>query len=149
MFQLANFFIFGCVISILPIGICLQKIITTNDFINLLHKRKRKLFYMQFLISLKILIDYKLKLHISKGTQSHVSLCTNFYLNFIYKQVDKELLGNPAKLLTNFQNTVDENIIATIKMRNNFCYPLEMIIFPILRQQYWSFLYCSPLSCRS
>ena len=29
--------------------------------------------------------------------------------------------------------TVDENIIVTIKMRNNFCYPLIMVIFPILR----------------
>ena len=29
--------------------------------------------------------------------------------------------------------TVGENIIATIKMRNNFCYPLKMAIFPILR----------------
>ena len=30
---------------------------------------------------------------------------------------------------------IRENIIATIKMRNNFCYPLEMVIFPILREQ--------------
>jgi hypothetical protein len=29
------------------------------------------------------------------------------------------------------RDTVDENIIATIKMRNNFCYPLKMVIFPI------------------
>ena len=28
-------------------------------------------------------------------------------------------------------NTVDDNIIATIKMRNNFCYPLKIVIFPI------------------
>ena len=27
---------------------------------------------------------------------------------------------------------VDENIIATIKMRNNFCYPLKMVIAPHL-----------------
>ena len=33
----------------------------------------------------------------------------------------------------NPNGTVDENIIATIKIRNNFCYPLEMVIFPILR----------------
>ena len=30
-------------------------------------------------------------------------------------------------------DTVGENIIATIKMRDTFCYPLKMIIFPILR----------------
>ena len=29
--------------------------------------------------------------------------------------------------------TVDENIISIIKIRNNFCYPLKMIIFPTLR----------------
>ena len=34
-------------------------------------------------------------------------------------------------------------------MRNNFCYPLKMIIFPILLSQYWSFLYCSLFSYRS
>ena len=26
-------------------------------------------------------------------------------------------------------HTVDENIIATIKMRNNLCYPLKIVIF--------------------
>ena len=30
-------------------------------------------------------------------------------------------------------DTVGENIIATIKKRNNFWYPLKMVIFPILR----------------
>ena len=47
--------------------------------------------------------------------------------------------------------TVGENIIATIKMRDNFCHPLTMVIFPILRQrqQYWIFLYCSPFTYRS
>ena len=29
--------------------------------------------------------------------------------------------------------TGDENIIATIQMRNDFCYPLKTVIFPILR----------------
>ena len=48
-----------------------------------------------------------------------------------------------------FLNTVGENIIATIKMRNIFCYPLKMVIFPILRKQYWTFLYCSQFSYRS
>ena len=36
--------------------------------------------------------------------------------------------------------TVDENIIATNKMRNIFCYPLKMVM---------DFLYCSPFSYRS
>jgi hypothetical protein len=45
--------------------------------------------------------------------------------------------------------TVGENIIATIKMRNNCCYPLKMAIFQILREQYRTFLYCSPCSYRS
>ena len=31
-------------------------------------------------------------------------------------------------------HTVSENIIAIIKMRNNFWFPLKMVIFPILRQ---------------
>ena len=31
--------------------------------------------------------------------------------------------------LTLIHYTVGENIIATIKMRNNFCYPLKMVIF--------------------
>jgi hypothetical protein len=29
--------------------------------------------------------------------------------------------------------TVGENIIANIKIRNNICYPLKTVIFPILR----------------
>ena len=29
------------------------------------------------------------------------------------------------------RDTVGENIIATIKMQNNFCYSLKMVIFPI------------------
>ena len=29
--------------------------------------------------------------------------------------------------MNNFTSTVGENIIATIKMRNNFCYPLKMV----------------------
>ena len=42
--------------------------------------------------------------------------------------------------LLNKHCTVEENIIATIKMRNNFCYPLKLVIFPILLSQYWTFL---------
>ena len=33
-------------------------------------------------------------------------------------------------LLGNFVCTVGENIITTIKMRNDFCFPLKMVIFP-------------------
>ena len=43
-------------------------------------------------------------------------------------------------------HTVDENTIATIKMRNNFCYPLKMVIFPILLSL---FQLCDSKSCRS
>ena len=32
---------------------------------------------------------------------------------------------------TLFIDTADENIIATIKMQNEFCYPFKMVIFPI------------------
>ena len=39
---------------------------------------------------------------------------------------------------TTHHSTVGKNIIATINMRNNFCYPLKMAIFPIF--------YCSPFS---
>ena len=38
--------------------------------------------------------------------------------------------------------TVGENIIATTKIRNNYV-ALQSFIFPLLRQQYWTFLYCS------
>ena len=40
---------------------------------------------------------------------------------------------------------VGGNIIATTKIRNNYG-AIQSIIFPILRQQYWTFLYCSLLS---
>ena len=49
-------------------------------------------------------------------SMSYVGICTFIYSVYRY--------------------TVDENIIATIKMRNNFCYPLEMVIFPILLSQF-------------
>ena len=38
---------------------------------------------------------------------------------------DKKILDDYDRSETT--NTVDENIIATIKMRNKFCYPLEML----------------------
>ena len=56
-------------------------------------------------------------------------------LGFIHKAVNLQITE---------YCTAGENIIATIKMRNNFCYPLK---------QFWAFLYCSPFSdgksCRS
>ena len=40
-------------------------------------------------------------------------------------------LPSPLRVKKNIhgisQCTVDENIIATTKMRNNFCYPLKMV----------------------
>ena len=38
--------------------------------------------------------------------------------------------------------TVGENIIATIKIRNNFCYPLKLVIFPILQYFPLCILFC-------
>ena len=56
-------------------------------------------------------------------------------------------------------NTVSKNKIATIKMRNNFCYPLKMAILDFSLLLYFcmsfvdgfmaSFLYCFPYSYRS
>ena len=59
------------------------------------------------------------------------------------------LKNSVCKVHTSLISTVDENIIATIKMRNNFCYLSKMVIIPILLSQYWNFLYCSPFSYRS
>ena len=48
-----------------------------------------------------------------------------------------------------YEYTVGENIIATIKMRNNFCYPLKMVILPKIAIAILNFFYCSPFSYRS
>ena len=56
-----------------------------------------------------------------------------------------ENMLNTKEYWTRVLYTVDENIIATIKMRNNFYHPSKMVILPILR----FFLYCSPFSFRS
>ena len=37
-------------------------------------------------------------------------------------------------------STVDENIIGTTKIQNNFWYPLKMVIFPILQYRNLSLL---------
>ena len=41
-----------------------------------------------------------------------------------------------------------KNIFGTPKMQNIFWYPIKMLNFPILQQQCWNFLYCSPFSYR-
>ena len=38
-------------------------------------------------------------------------------------------VDNQSVELFHQTSTVGENIIATIKMRNNFCYPFKMVIF--------------------
>jgi hypothetical protein len=48
--------------------------------------------------------------------------------------------------IVRYWTTVGENIIATIKMQNNFHYPLKIVVFPIWQLQYWTFLYCSSIS---
>ena len=45
--------------------------------------------------------------------------------------------------------TVDENIIGALKMQNNFWRSVNLFTFPMLRQQYWTFLFCSPFSYSS
>ena len=42
-----------------------------------------------------------------------------------YLRIEEKLYSLKVK------HTVGENIIATIKMRNNFCSSLKMVIFPI------------------
>ena len=50
-----------------------------------------------------------------------VRIMTLYYV-FIFKVFNEEILG----ILRCSSPTVGENIIATIKMRNNCCYPLKM-----------------------
>ena len=57
--------------------------------------------------------------------------------------------GSRKNILDECTYIVDENIIATIKMRKKFCYPFKIVIFPILQEQYWTYFYCSPISYRS
>ena len=46
-------------------------------------------------------------------------------------------------------SAVDENIIGAPKIHNYFWNPSKMLNFLILRKQYWTFLYCSPISYHS
>ena len=48
------------------------------------------------------------------------------YFNNLY-----EFLRLLVTMRAPYNYTVDENIIATTKMRNNLCYHLKMVIFPI------------------
>ena len=45
----------------------------------------------------------------------------------------KDAIKLSQQIILYNNGTVGENIIATIKMRNNFCYPLKVVFFPILR----------------
>ena len=58
------------------------------------------------------------------------------------------VLRSLGQLLSLFKHTFGENIIATTKIRNNYG-AIQSFIFPILRWQYWTFLYCPPFSYRS
>ena len=63
------------------------------------------------------------------------SILLQIFVIFFSSLVTKTQFFTISKGVTNndpFNYTVGENIIATIKMRNNFCYPLKMVIFPIL-----------------
>ena len=53
---------------------------------------------------------------------------SNAYKEHTGKSVDF-LLENVINIFYNFYSTVGENIIANIKMQNNFCYPLKMLFF--------------------
>ena len=49
----------------------------------------------------------------------------------IKKEMEPSEIYVMAAMLWTF--TIRENIVAAIKMRNNFCYHLKMVIFPKLR----------------
>ena len=57
----------------------------------------------------------------------------------LWGQVQLTVKGSSNQTLPQFKEsilgyvTVGQNIIATIKMRNNFCYPLIMVILAILQ----------------
>ena len=44
---------------------------------------------------------------------------------------------------TTMKPIVDKNNIGAPKMRNNYWFTIKLINFPILRRQYWTFMYCS------
>ena len=58
---------------------------------------------------------------------------------FLLKLSRGGLFTNYLLLLVTFLFTVGENIIATIKIRNNYC-AIQSFISLILRYQYWTFL---------
>ena len=63
-----------------------------------------------------------------KNFHANIIIKTNKWYNFNYIFIWFEIIDNFS-----IPYTIGENIIANIKMRNNFCYPLKMVIFPILR----------------
>ena len=65
--------------------------------------------------------------HLCREQQRKVQYC---YQNKIFFMNQKKCWGGGIIIIF-FNYTVRENISATIKMRNNFCYPLKMIIFQI------------------
>ena len=78
--------------------------------------------------------------------------CSFFFFFFLVEGFGCS--GDSSEIIRTY--TVGENIIITIKMRNNFYYPLKMVIFPIFRFcmsfEDWymlSFLYCFPYSYHS
>ena len=70
----------------------------------------------------------------------YIELCIHKFVCICYVYIGKRNLNLTCSF--NQINTVFENIIVTTKIRNNYCV-IQSFIFPILRQQYWIFLYCS------
>ena len=55
------------------------------------------------------------------------------YFTFQYNLLLLDGLGLAINILYyKILHTVGENIIATTKIRNNFCYPLRMVMFSII-----------------
>ena len=61
-----------------------------------------------------------------------MKVCYEIFL-WLHSGTVENLQRKKHEKIINKTATVDENIIATIKMRNKFCYPLKVAIFPILR----------------
>ena len=98
-------------------------------------------------------------IYVTKSSTCTTTDATVSNLNFIVIKVEQQREGNTYTIYVTKSSTctttsatvstINKNIFASIKMQNNFCYSLKMVIFPILRQQYQTFLYCSPFCYRS